>query len=76
MAVFKICDKLNTHNNSNTYDKYTTNKQKDKQQLYSQGDVAIAVKKLSTLGGRFCIIQVGKTTTSILDMIVKCPNRI
>ena len=56
--------------NANTSNNYSKNKQKNKQQLYSQGDITIAVKKLSTLGGGFRIIQMGKTTTSIVDMLI------
>jgi len=77
MAVSEVCDTLNTtNNNSNTYNNYGTKKQKNKQQLYSQGDITIAVKKLSTLGGGFRIIQVGKTTTSVVDMIVSVPTEL
>ena len=77
MAVSEVCDILNTNNNSNTYNNYSkNNKQKNKQQRYSQGDITIAVKKLSTLGGGFRIIKVGKTTTSVVDMIVSVPTEL
>ena len=75
MVVSEVCDTLNTtYNNSTTYNNYSKNKQKHRQLLYSQGDITIAVKKLSTLGGGFRIIQVGKTTTSVVDMIVELEN--
>jgi len=55
----------------------TTGTDQQQQQLYSQGDITIAVKKLSTLGGGFRIIQVGsKTASSIVDMIVSVPTEL
>ena len=65
-----------TNNDSNTFNNYSRNKQKNKQQLYSQGDITIAVKKLSTIGGGLRIIQAGKTTKSVVDMIVSVPTEL
>ena len=75
MAVTEVCDTLNKNNNRRSNKSRTNNstgsKKSNKDQLYSQGDVTIAVKKLSTLGGGFRIIQVGKS-----DMIVSVPTEL
>ncbi|KAG7356696.1 EAP30/Vps36 family protein [Nitzschia inconspicua] len=46
-------------------------KGRDKLQLYNEGDIQIAVKKLHTLGGGFRIVKVGKS-----DMIVSVPTEL
>ena len=64
MAVTEVRDTLNRTRNRARSGK----KQKD---LYSKADVAIAVKKLSTLGGGFRIVTVGAS-----DMIVSVPTEL
>lgn len=59
MAVTEVCETLN---------KQTASYRKKKKDRYSPGDIEIAVQKLSTLGGGFRIIKVGKS-----DMIVSVP---
>lgn len=62
IAVTEVCDTLNRNRRG------TSNNKKD---LYNKGDVEIAVKKLSTLGGGFRIVAVGQS-----DMIVSVPTEL
>jgi len=61
MAVTEVCDTLNRVRRGS----------KKKKNLYNKGDIAIAVKKLSTLGGGFRIVAVGQS-----DMIVSVPTEL
>jgi len=63
MAVTEVCETLNRARNR-------TRKKKQKE-LYGEADVAIAVKKLSKLGGGFRIVTVGAS-----DMIVSVPTEL
>eukprot|EP00536_Pseudo-nitzschia_multiseries_P009437 jgi/Psemu1/200667/e_gw1.262.67.1 len=65
MAVTEVCDTLNRAKRRHG----SRTKQKDS--VYGTGDVAIAVKKLSALGGGFRIIRVG-----LSDMIVSVPTEL
>ena len=69
MAVSEVCDTLNKSKNKNYNSK--NSRSKKEQQLYSQNDITIAVKKLSTLGGGFRTIKVGNS-----DMIVSVPTEL
>lgn len=57
--------------NRNKAKRSNNRSRKEKLQLYSQGDIQIAVKKLHTLGGGFRIVKVGKS-----DMIVSVPTEL
>ena len=61
MTVTEVCDTLN---NSRT-------RGNNKKDLYGKGDIVIAVKKLSTLGGGFRIVAIGRS-----DMIVSVPTEL
>ena len=61
MAVAEVCETLNKNKRGG----------KKKKDLYNKGDIAIAVKKLSTLGGGFRIVAVGQS-----DMIVSVPTEL
>ena len=66
MAVSEVCDTLNrTHSDNRNHNNKT------KKDLYNTGDITIAVKKLSTLGGGFRIVVVGQS-----DMIVSVPTEL
>ena len=62
VAVTEVCETLNRNRGG------TKKKKKD---LYNTGDIAIAVRKLSTLGGGFRIVKVGQS-----DMIVSVPTEL
>mmetsp|Transcript_1443 Transcript_1443/g.3317 ORF Transcript_1443/g.3317 Transcript_1443/m.3317 type:complete len:284 (+) Transcript_1443:71-922(+) len=61
MAVTEVCETLNRVRRGG----------KKKKNLYNKGDITIAVKKLSTLGGGFRIVAVGQS-----DMIVSVPTEL
>jgi len=62
MAVTEVCDTLNRNRGG---------KRSKKKDVYNTGDIGIAVKKLSTLGGGFRIVKVGQS-----DMIVSVPTEL
>mmetsp|Transcript_15169 Transcript_15169/g.31368 ORF Transcript_15169/g.31368 Transcript_15169/m.31368 type:complete len:264 (+) Transcript_15169:2-793(+) len=85
-TVAEVCETLNKNANRNTKSNRNTSskRKKDKRDsssssssstdstnTYSKGDIAIAVKKLGTLGGGFRIVTVGKS-----DMIVSVPTEL
>ena len=69
MAVTEVCDTLNRNRDRTRGSRKT--KEQQKKDLYGKADVAIAVKKLSTLGGGFRIVTVGAS-----DMIVSVPTEL
>jgi ESCRT-II complex subunit VPS22 len=68
MAVTEVCDTLNRTRSGGGGGR---NDKKNKKDLYNTGDITIAVKKLSTLGGGFRIVTVGQS-----DMIVSVPTEL
>jgi ESCRT-II complex subunit VPS22 len=69
MAVTEVCDTLNRTRSGGGGG--GRNDKKNKKDLYNTGDITIAVKKLSTLGGGFRIVTVGQS-----DMIVSVPTEL
>ncbi|VEU36381.1 unnamed protein product [Pseudo-nitzschia multistriata] len=70
MALAEVCDTLN-RNKARRSSSSSKRKSGKKDQLYSKGDIAVAVKKLATLGGGFRIVTVGTS-----DMIVSVPTEL
>jgi ESCRT-II complex subunit VPS22 len=70
-GIMAVQEALQILNRNQLSRRRSNSSSRDKKQLYNQGDIHIAVKKLHVLGGGFRIVKVGKS-----DMIVSVPTEL